>query len=75
MMFMVPLVLAIAQGQDPASGIQVLTSCQWTKIVGTSSWELHHSSLLEQTTKQVFCVGGMAGIEPTQSKSNNWTLL
>ncbi len=34
---------------------------------------IHHSSLLKWSTKQVICVGGMAGIEPMQSKSNEWT--
>ncbi len=35
----------------------------------------HHASLLNSSIKQVNCVGGMAGIEPTLSKSNDWTLL
>jgi hypothetical protein len=33
----------------------------------------HHASLLNSSIKQVNCVGGMAGIEPTPSKSNDWT--
>jgi hypothetical protein len=40
----------------------------------------HHASLLKLSTKQVICVGGMAGIEvtiiePTLSKSNDWIQL
>ncbi len=35
----------------------------------------HHASLLNSSIKQVNCVGGMEGIEPMQSKSNDWTPL
>jgi hypothetical protein len=35
----------------------------------------YHASLLNSSIEQVNCVGGMAGIETTPSKSNNWTLL
>jgi hypothetical protein len=35
----------------------------------------HHASLLKSSIKQVNCVGGMAEIEPTPSKSNDWTPL
>jgi hypothetical protein len=35
----------------------------------------HHASLLNSSIQQVNCVGGMVGIEPTLSKSNNWTPL
>ncbi len=45
------------------------------KYITVNSCMHHHSSLLKWSTKQVICVGGMAGIEPTLSKSNNWTLL
>jgi hypothetical protein len=36
---------------------------------------VYHASLLSSSIKQVNCVGGMAGIEPTPSKSNDWTPL
>jgi hypothetical protein len=36
---------------------------------------LHHASLLNSSIKQVNCVGGMAGIEPTPSMSNDETPL
>ncbi len=35
----------------------------------------HHANLSNSSIKQVNCVGGMAGIEPTPSKSNDWTPL
>ncbi len=41
----------------------------------TNDWLHHHASLLNSSIKQVNCVGGMAEIEPTPSKSNDWTHL
>ncbi len=35
----------------------------------------YHANLSNSSIKQVNCVGGTAGIEPTPSKSNNWTQL
>jgi hypothetical protein len=35
----------------------------------------HHANLLNSSIKQVNCIGGMAGIEPTPSNSNDWTQL
>jgi hypothetical protein len=37
--------------------------------------EKNYASLLNSSTKQVNCVGGTAGIEPTPPKSNDWTPL
>ncbi len=41
----------------------------------TSSSHHHHASLLNSSIKQVTWVGGMAGIEPAPSKSNDCTRL
>ncbi len=45
----------------------------WKIVIDSTLY--HHANLLNSSTKQVNCVGGMAGIEPTPSKSNDWTPL
>ncbi len=44
-------------------------------LVPSHGGKIHHASLLNSSITQVNCVGGMAGIEPMPSKSNDWTPL